>query len=147
MYFTIDFCTNLYYIVSMNTSNVPKTLQTLLEIEATEIAQTDIYEQIKQLCLIRFCKAVGIRCQFNIKNKFMNFFAIITGQAVCNVLKINLQIAPDCLRLVRYNGINFVNEAMRLLQNEDKDEAFIDIFNLIDNNKPIMNEIYEKYYN
>jgi hypothetical protein len=116
-------------------------IRTFLCVKNSYNEQDDLIITIKKMCLEKFCDALGIKCGCNLDNEFMNFFATVTAEAVCNKLFINLRIAPDALRFVRYNGINFITRSIELLNNDDVDEAFIDIFNLIDDNKELIKEI------
>jgi hypothetical protein len=62
---------------------------------------------------------------------------------VCNKLNIKIRIAPDNLRLFRYNKLNLIEEVRNFLDEEDVEEAFIDSFNLVDEYKyliPLLNK-------
>lgn len=104
---------------------------------------SNIEDSVMEMCVARMCQAIGVKCHYNQENRFFRFFSSFMGQAVSNKLNQKLKIAPDELRLFRYNGINFVLSAEQLLDSEDMDEAFIDAFNLADDNKNVMSYIYK----
>lgn len=90
-----------------------------------------IKDKIKEICVARLCRAIGLT-KYNFKSDFFNFFASIMGEAVCEKLQIKLRVASDELRLVKYNHINLVTEAKRFLDTETVEEAFLDAFELVD---------------
>ena len=98
-------------------------------------------EQIKRLCVLRLMKAVGLSGKFNCKSEFFEFFSMVMGEAVCDRLGINLNIAPDKLRLIKYDNINFVTLFKEFLNNDLLDEAFLDAFTLADKYKHLIPEI------
>ena len=112
-----------------------------LQMDMPNLTEQSFDRAVKELCVIRLCKAIGIRNIYNCKNKFFKFYATVIGQAVSDILNLKLVIAPAELRLVKYNGINFVNRIKDYLQNEDMDEAMIEAFDLIDDNKDIVEKI------
>ncbi len=156
LYNCIDFCTNLYYIYSMNETkyeNLNKNDQEIIKkIEefigdiSSSIESDNLTCIIKEMCVKKLCEVVGIKCGCNFKNPYFNFFGCVMGQALCNKLKIRLTIAPAGLRLIKYDGINFVSKAEEYLEGEDVDEAFIDVFDLTDDHKEIIDKInWEQY--
>lgn len=112
-----------------------------LHIQIPDQFNTSIKDMIKELCSAKLCDVIGIRCAYNPKNDFFNFFSTIMGEAVCIKLHLKITIAPNILRVVRYEGVNFVNTAYHLLNNEDVDEAFIDAYNLVDRYKYLIERI------
>lgn len=112
-----------------------------LHMQSPDLFDTSIEDEIKDLCSAKLCDVIGIRCAYNPKNDFFNFFSTIMGEAVCIKLHLNMNIAPNALRLVRYDGINFVNSTYQLLNSEDVDEAFIDAYNLVDRYKHLIERI------
>lgn len=114
---------------------------TFLQMEMPNLTEQSFDRAVKELCVIRLCKAIGIRNIYNCKNKFFKFYATVSAQAVSDILNLKLVIAPAELRFVKYNGINFVNRIKDYLQNEDMDEAMIEAFDLIDDNKDIVEKI------
>ncbi len=115
-----------------------------LKMSYTNLATESVEDTIRHMCVARLCESIGIRCLYNSRSKFFTFFSYFMAQAVSNNLQLNIVIAPDNMRFIRYNGINFVSEASRLLNNEDLDEAFIDAFNLADKNRDIIDRIIKK---
>lgn len=112
-----------------------------LKMQSPELFSSSVEDEIKNLCSAKLCDVIGIRCAYNPKNDFFNFFSTIMGEAVCIKLHLNINIAPNILRLVRYDGINFVNSTYQLLLSEDVDEAFIDAYNLVDKYKYLIERI------
>ena len=102
--------------------------------EKPKITSLNLKDAIKEICVARLCKAIGLST-YNFKSDFFDFFSNIMGEAVCEKLSINVRIASDELRLVKYNHINLVKETKGYLDNETVEEAFIDAFNLVDNFK------------
>ena len=88
-------------------------------------------DSIKELCVVRLCKAVGLtRC--NYKSDFFDFFSCAMGEAVCEKLSIKTHVACAELRLCKYDNINLVNRVKFYLDTETVEEAFIDAFILMD---------------
>ncbi len=100
-------------------------------------------DNIKELCVSRLCRAMGLNCAYNFKNSFFEFFATITGEAVCYELNLHMHVASDDLRLVRYGNINFVQYVIDLFDTEDLDEAIIDAFNFARKYYYVIKSIYE----
>ena len=111
---------------------------TFLKLEKSFIDGFEIKEAIKRLCIIRLCKAIGMMGKSNSKSPFFEFFANIMGEAICEKLEIKQHIAPDELRLIKYNRINLIGEAKSYLDNETVEEAFLDTFFLVDKFKDII---------
>ena len=103
-----------------------------LKIERPKMFSTTINEAIKELCVARLCKAVGITGTYNYKSEFFNFFASIMGEAVCEILGIKVHVASAELRLIKYEHINLVEQVRYYLETETIEEAFLDAFELAD---------------
>lgn len=103
-----------------------------LQISKPKFTSNSFCEAIKEICVAKMCKSIGISCNYNYKSKFFEFASSLSGEAVCQNLNIKTHIAQDCYRLFKYENINMVEKVRELLQNEDKDEAFIDIFHFVD---------------
>jgi hypothetical protein len=88
----------------------------------------------------KLCEVLGISCVVNYKNKMFEIFSSVMAEAVCQKLNIKKHIASDNIRLVKYNGINFVEKAKEFLDVEDIEEATLDIFNFVDENKSLLLE-------
>ncbi|MCQ2556326.1 MAG: hypothetical protein MJ149_03240 [Clostridia bacterium] len=98
----------------------------------------NLVDAIKQVCVAKLCKVVGIRSKYNYKSRFFDFFSGIMGQAICDKFNLNVVVAPDKFRFIRYDGINFVKRSVEFLNNPDVEDAFIDVFNLVDDHKNLM---------
>lgn len=121
----------------MNEENIDK-IKRYLELEYFKFSTTDAVEQAKETCVAKLCEVLGIKYTYNYKGIMFQIFSSVMAEAVCNKLKINLKIADDNLRLVKYNGVNFVEKAKSFLDAEDIDEATLDIFNFVDKNKKLL---------
>ncbi|MBR6778920.1 MAG: hypothetical protein IKM43_02065 [Clostridia bacterium] len=103
-----------------------------LKIEKPKMYSETIEEGIKELCVARMCKSIGIKCAYNYKSKFFNFFSMVVGEAISQELDLRLSIADAEIRLIRYDKINLVNQIRFFLISSNVDEAFIDAFNFLD---------------
>lgn len=121
-------------MVGENTCKVKK----FLEMEDYNFSRNEESEQIKEICVAKLCDVLGIECAYNYQNKMFQIFSSVMAEAVCQKLKISKHIANDSIRLIKYNGINFVEKAKHFLDMEDVDEATLDIFNFVDENKNLL---------
>ena len=103
-----------------------------LNLEKPNLNAETTQEAIKELCVARLCKAVGITRSYNYKSDFFNFFGCVMGEAICEILSLKAHVACDELRFVRYERINLIGEIKSYLENETVEEAFIDAFDLVD---------------
>ena len=103
-------------------------------LENPAIKSCEAKDAIKEVCVIRLCKEMGLS-KFDHKSDFFDFFSSVMGEAVCLKLNIQKKIACDELRLVKYDHINLVQECKSYLDKETITEAFIDAFDLIDKYK------------
>ncbi len=146
----------MVYIVSMETENKDLLLTNLprdedeavlikvcsfLQMDMPKLTEKDFTNRLKELCAIKIFNSIGIRNFYNRNNRFFNFTSTILIQAISDKLNLNLNIAPASIRFVRYNGINFVNRVVQLLEEEELTEAVIDTFNLADDNHKIVEQI------
>ena len=139
----LDFCTNTIYNYCMEekrAENIGKVyfqkVKEFLELDNFLFDnQISVSENIKNICCKKLCNVVGINCKCNYKNKFFDYFANITGEAVCQKLNIPITIADVKYRLVKYNGINFVDKVKELLNNDFLEASFVDIFQFLDEYK------------
>lgn len=123
----------------MNTliENEEKKIETIkkvcdfVKLDVQTFESVDLKSVIKEICVLRLCKAICLP-MFYFKSDFFDFFACIMGEAICRKFSINLRIASDELRLVKYNNINLVNEVFNYLNNEVVEAAFLDAFHLVD---------------
>ena len=89
-------------------------------------------ESIKELCVARLCKSIGITGPYNYKSKFFNFYSSIMGEALCEIFKLKIHVATDEIRLFKYEGVNLIERAKKYLLEESIEEAVLDVFNLAD---------------
>lgn len=109
-----------------------------LRLDNSLVDSLSVKDAIKKLCVIRVCKAIGMMGKCNSKSSFFDFFSSVMGEALCEKLSIKIRIAPDELRLIKYNHINLVGEAKSYLDNETVEEAFLDAFFLVDRFKDLI---------
>lgn len=95
-------------------------------------------EIIKELCVAKLCLAIGLTGSYNYKSDFFTFFSEIMGEALCEKLSINLRVARDEIRLVKYEGVNLVEQAKKFLNNDLIEESVLDIFELADKFKYVV---------
>ena len=112
--------------------NILKDICNYLGVKQVDFSGATLKEMIKELCVARLCKAVGITGKYNYKSSFFDFFSSIMGEAVCDKLKLKIHVASDELRLIKYERINLIEKVKLFLENETTEEAFIDAFNLAD---------------
>ena len=125
-----------YYKSKINESEVLQKVKSYLKLQNFSCSDNVcLQDNIKIMCVQKLCDVVGIKCKCNYKNKFFNYFSSITGEAVCQVLNIPISIASDNYRLFKYNHINLVEHVKQILIAEDLENAFVDIFQFLDDNK------------
>ena len=103
-----------------------------LSVPTEQIEQMGVVDQIKQACLIRFNRVLGIRFKYGQQSQYFNFFSNIMGEAVCQHLNLPIKIAPDKFRLIKYDGVNLVYEVRKMLENFMVEEAFLQAFEFLD---------------
>ncbi len=121
-------------MVDENTEKVKK----FLEMEGYNFSLNEENEQIKEICVAKLCDVLGIECAYNYQNQMFQIFSSVMAEAVCQKLNIKKHIAKDSIRLFKYNGINFVETAKKFLDEKEIDEATLDIFNFVDENKNLL---------
>ncbi len=126
---------------NMNESEILEKVCNFLQIDMPRLSSQTVADGVREICVAKLCATLGIKCKYNYKNEFFSIYSSIIGEAVSQILNLKLDIAPFELKYVRYNGINFVNHACDLLKSEDLDEAFIDMFNLVDDHKDVLKQI------
>lgn len=109
-----------------------------LKIKFPELTDVDVKENIKELCVAKLCGVIGVKCKYNYKSEFFDFFSDIVGEAVCRKLLIPIQMAEDKYRLIKYDGVNLVDKTLNLLNEFETDEAFLEIFEFLDNFKYVV---------
>ena len=109
----------------MNEENL-KEIRRFLELNDFKFEPEEEIEQAKAMCVAKLCEVLGIGCAYNYKGPMFQIFSSVMAQAICQKLKINKNIATDNLRLVKYDGVNFIEKAKRFLDTEDIEEATLD---------------------
>lgn len=118
-----------------NEKNILEQVENLLGSEKQTYKDDLLIDNIKEACVDRLCVAVGVNCDYNYKSDFFNFYAEIFGQAVLDVLGINMIIASDVVRLFKHNHINLVEQVKKNIEEKLMEEAVLDSFDLIDKYK------------
>ena len=95
-------------------------------------------EAIKNACVDKLCGVLGIRCKCNYKSLFFDAYSSIMGEAICKILKLPIIVAEDRFRLFKYEHVNLIDYATKLLNSLDLNEAFIELFKFLDNHKYIL---------
>lgn len=121
-----------------------KTICDYLRIEP-HLESVTVREKVKEICVLKLCRTIGITGRFNFKSDFFDFFSTVMGEALCEELNINLDIACDELRLIRYERINLIGEIKSYLKRESVEEAFLDGFRLADKYKYLIMHLNKRY--
>ena len=95
-------------------------------------------ETIKEICVAKLCKVLGIKCAYNYKNEFFSVFSSLAGEAVVRILDIKISIAPYYLGCVRFDGINFIERMIEILNFPNKEKAIFDAFNFVNKYKHLI---------
>ena len=140
LYKIFDICTKMCYFVGMihinnRTADREQSLMKVcqfLKIERDIVNSSTTEEAIKEVCVARLCKAIGVSGVYDYKSEFFNFFGCVMGEALCEKLSIKLHIASAELRLVKYEHVNLIDELRFYLDNEPVEEAFLDAFHFLD---------------
>ena len=103
-----------------------------LELQRPLMYSSTTQDAIKELCVARLCKAIGLTGVYNYKSNFFDFFSSVMGEAVCEVLSLKIHVAMDELRLFKYEHVNLVDSVKKFLETRSIEEAFIDAFDLAD---------------
>ena len=123
-------------IINLNNQNDVENVTTkvcnFFNIDKPKISSKTTNEAIKELCVMRLCKEIGITGIFNYKSDFFDFFASIMGEAVSEILNLKTCVACDELRFVKYEHINLIDQVKIYLEQETIEEAFLDAFELAD---------------
>ena len=125
---------------AINSEEVIKKVCDFLNIEKTTNNE-NVEEAIKELCVKRLCKTIGLTGKYNYKSDFFEFFSCVVGEAICDMLSIRIHLACDELRFVKYEHINLVHQVKNYLTHETIEEAFLDSFELIDKFKFLIKNI------
>lgn len=109
-----------------------------LKIKNVKLTTNIVEECIKEICVAKLCSVIGIKCKYNYKSEFFNFFSSIVGEAVCRKLNISLKLAEDKYRLFKYEHINLIEHTISIFDMYDIEEAFIEIFEFLDKFKYVI---------
>ena len=125
-------------IISIKNQQIIEKVREYLKLKECNFKSNTLEEKLKELSIARLCKSIGIRCEYNYKSEFFEFFSSITAEAICEKFNFLIHVASDDIRLIKYEHVNLVEEVKKCLNNEDVDEAFIDAFNFVDNHKHLI---------
>lgn len=109
-----------------------------LGLEGYKLTSQDLVENIKELCVARLCRAIGIDFNYDYRHDYFMLFSNVVGEAVCRSLGIGLIVGSPVVRLIRYNGVNLVDKAYEILNRFDIEEAFLDLYQFIEDYRDIV---------
>ena len=95
-------------------------------------------EMIKEICVAKLCKVLGIKCTYNYRNEFFSIFSTLTGEAVARILDIKINITPYYLSCVKFDGINFIERMIAILNSPNKEKAIFDAYNFVNKYKHLI---------
>ena len=121
--------------------NIINKICDFLKMEKPQMFSLTLKDSIKELCVAKLCKTVGLTGTYHYKSDFFDFFSDIMGEALCEILTIKIRIACDELRLFKYEHINLIEEVKNLLLKESVEEAFLDAFELVDKFKYLISKL------
>ena len=127
--------------IQLDNNKLAKDVCDYLNINTQSSSIENIEEFIKEMTVKKLCEVVGLTGKYNHQSSFFNFFSKIMGEAVCEILNIKIRIAGDSLRLIKYGGINLVEQTISFLKNENLEEAFLDTFEMVDKFKFLIDKI------
>ena len=125
----------------MDNNEIEKKVCELLNLKQDLNHTNSIENFIKKATVKKLCEVVGLTGKYNHESPFFKFFSNIMGEAVCEVLNIKIRIACDEVRLFKYSGINLVEKAIDYLKTESVEEAFLDVFEMADQFKFLVDKI------
>ena len=112
--------------------NIVNKVCKFLRLDKPILVSNTLNDNVKELCVVRLCKCIGITRKCNYKSDFFNFFGNIMGEALCDKLNLKMHIADDNLRLIKYEHINLVDQTRIYLDYDDIEDTFLDAFDLVD---------------
>ena len=116
-------------------------LESFLNFSPSFFKSESLTERVKEMCVAKLCNEIGIRCEYNYKSGFFNFFSSIMGQAISEKLNLNLCLDDYNLRFVKFENVNLVKTASSILEDKCVNEAFIDVYELADKYKWVIDKI------
>ena len=63
---------------------------------------------------------------------------MLVGEAVARILDLHISIAPYYLSCVKFDGINFIESVIEILQSSNIEQAIFDAFNFINKYKKLI---------
>ena len=109
-----------------------------LKLKEYKVHSNLIEENIKELCVVKIFNILGIGCGYNYRNEYFDIYSSVLGEAICEKLDIKIHIANENLRFIKYEGVNFIDKSVKFLEKEELEEAVLDIFNFVENNKKLI---------
>lgn len=109
-----------------------------LDVKMPILSSMNLNDNIRELCVVKLCKVLGLKCAYNYKNNLLDFFSAIIAQAVAEKLSLRLNIAGANYRFVKYNHVNLIQEVKLMLDDNNLDESFVDIFNFLERFKSLV---------
>ena len=135
----------MFYIKEMETENsftkqhfFLQRIKQFLKMETYNTESEYIAESIKELCVAKLCDILGIGCGYNFRNEYFEVYASVLGEVICEKLELNIHVAKESIRFIRYEGINFIEKSRQILEREEINEAIVDIFNFVETNKKLI---------
>lgn len=126
---------------SKNTQNeILLRIESFLQLKSLNLKSDTIKECVKEICATKLCEVIGLKCECNFENEFFSCFTTIVGEALSKKFFLDLNIAPYGLGLVRHNGVNVLTEVRQLLDEEDINKGFIQIYNLVNDHKTLLTD-------
>lgn len=115
----------------INSIETIKKIGKFLDVDLCFNYDNALQEAIIQICISKLMHVMGLNTKHT-NSDFFKFFGMIVGQAIANIQHINIDVACDTLRLVKFKKVNLITEAEKILTTEPIDEAILDCFYLAD---------------
>lgn len=109
-----------------------------MNIEKPILFSKTMEEMIKEICVAKLCKVLGIKCTYNYRNEFFSIFSTLTAEVIVRILDIKINIAPYYLSCVKFDGINFIEKMIAILASPNKEKAIFDAFNFVNKYKHLI---------
>lgn len=113
-------------------------IRRFLRLENMSLKSDSVPENVKELCVARLSRVIGITFAYDYKNEYFRLFSNIVGEAVCRHLGIKLTVGSPVVRLFRYNGINLVEKAKDILDRFELEEAFLELYEFVEGYREIV---------
>ena len=79
----------------LNKDEIMKRVCDFLNVNQSNYQGEDLIENIKEVCVARLCKTIGLTGKYNYKSKFFEFFSCVMGEAVCEKLSAKVYKKDD----------------------------------------------------